>query len=209
MLQVNLSGTSWRVLLGVGVLVLCGLIVWSAYGLRQVCETGKSAIEESPIFMADLGSPIEIQCRWWECVISESGIADLSFDVKGPRGEGKIEMRLVRKQSLWQLESASIAPLSPSNWTEGKFLLALGHSGVGLILYTLTILFSRQFATHQKLSTLKWTFEAVFFNVIVLAYIAWKSKAEDEIFRSRALWLLSGSLVWISVSIFLVYVDMI
>lgn len=200
-------------MLGLIGLLVIGIIVRTTYKMEQVCAAARNALAQSPSLTAELGYPIDLQCGWtsyFELTDTTTGSkAYLIADIEGPKGRGTIELTLIKKNSTWETKEVTVIPLPPSGWTERKFLLALLHSGIGLSLYSLTILFSRQFAVHRRLSTRKWTFEAIFFHVLLLLYIAWQCGAEEGQYRTRALLLFSGFAIWIVVGIYLVSMSMI
>lgn len=189
-------------LFSVAGLGLGGLLVWLVLNTKELCGIAHSTLERTPSLTAEFGHPVDIRCRWWDLAVSESGIAYVGLDVEGPRGKGTIDLTLIKKHSTWEIKEIRVIPTTPVSWSDRKFLLAVGHWGIGLFFLFLTILLGRRFAAQRGFSLWKWTLGALLFNVLLLPYIAWISGVGEKRYRIQALSLFACFLLWIAIGMY-------
>ncbi len=164
-------------------------------------------LAQSPSLTSELGHPVHLQCGWgsyFELTETSTSIrAQLIADIKGPKGEGTIELTLIKKDSSWEIKEIRVVPTTPTRWSDRKFLFSLGHWSIGLFFLFLTLLLGRRFAAQRGLSVWKWTLGALLFNVLLLPYIAWICGVGERRYRIQALSLFACFLLWIAVGMYL------
>lgn len=191
--------------------ITCLIIVVIAVRIGQkrevACAEVQRALAQAPSLTSELGHPVHLQCGWgsyFELTETSTGSrAQLIADIEGPKGEGTIELTLIKKDATWEIKEVRVIPTTPVSWSDSKFLLTLGHWSVGLFFLFLTLLLGRRFAAQRGFSVWKWTLVALLFNVLLLPYIAWISGVGEKRYRIQALSLFACFLLWIAAGMYL------